>query len=488
MMTDKAIRITRGITVPKDLVDRMNYYYQNNIKMALPDGGGLNNTPVNDIDIQFVLSGVYFQNMSATYVNESVNKSTINRDLGVNQVEEINVFMINDNSIGADGVASCIGGSACNDPLYNPTNPNPRSYGKAIKIFTDYHNYLSSGTSSKNFIAKVLNHEIGHVLSLYHAWGEGANTPDYCDDTPYNNNCWAQGAIHLPPKTWFQPCTTGVSCCDQISEISNNFMDYNNVQQAVTPCQINRMHNDLDNVYGSTYVNSCNSCSPSNAFFYLPQSVCLTSTVPIALDGRGSWKNTGYAIVIYEVAYTGADSSIGGYYSTFSYGTLGVINLRNFYTFQIGKTYRVELITTNSCANSSSIKYVQIKSPVCTLDPPSSVDKIINPNITTVASQNEVETLNDTETDFMTKTILSVAPNPASNLIELAYFPKENGEYRLSILNLYGQEVEQIAIIEHFDKTLQTFQHDISNLTSGTYVLLLQTPTERITQKLIIVK
>jgi hypothetical protein len=265
-------------------------------------------------------------------------------------------------------------------------------------------------------------------------------------------------------------------------------MDYNNVQQAVTPCQINRMHNDLDNVYGSTYVNSCNSCSPSNAFFYLPQSVCLTSTVPIALDGRGSWKNTGYAIVIYEVAYTGANSSIGGYYSTFSYGTLGVINLRNFYTFQIGKTYRVELITTNSCANSSSIKYVQIKSPVCTLDPPSSVDKIINPNITTVASQNEVETLNDTETDFMTKTILSVAPNPASNLIELAYFPKENGEYRLSILNLYGQEVEQIAIIEHFDKTLQTFQHDISNLTSGTYVLLLQTPTERITQKLIIVK
>ncbi len=41
---------------------------------------------------------------------------------------------------------------------------------------------------------------------------------------------------------------------------------------------------------------------------------------------------------------------------------------------------------------------------------------------------------------------------------------------------------------KHFNEILQTFQFDVSSLSAGTYIILLQTPTERITQKLIVVK
>jgi hypothetical protein len=68
--------------------------------------------------------------------------------------------------------------------------------------------------------ATLLNHEIGHIFSLGHAWHE-----DGCPDTPNNPNCYS---------------VTGEAPCDSI--ISNNLMDYNNSQMAITPCQIGRMH------------------------------------------------------------------------------------------------------------------------------------------------------------------------------------------------------------------------------------------------------
>ena len=65
--------------------------------------------------------------------------------------------------------------------------------------------------------ATLLNHEIGHVFGLSHAW-----TSDGCDDTPNNANCFDDNN-----------CKDGVS--------SNNLMDYNNSQMALTPCQIGRV-------------------------------------------------------------------------------------------------------------------------------------------------------------------------------------------------------------------------------------------------------
>ncbi len=67
----------------------------------------------------------------------------------------------------------------------------------------------------------LLNHEIGHVLGLSHAW-----MYDGCPDTDdHPNKCWEWNPE--PP------------CRDQAT---NNMMDYNAYQIALTPCQIGKIH------------------------------------------------------------------------------------------------------------------------------------------------------------------------------------------------------------------------------------------------------
>ena len=56
-------------------------------------------------------------------------------------------------------------------------------------------------------------HELGHSLGLLHTW----NQDDGCDDTPRNAGCW------------------GDTC-------SNNMMDYNASQSALTACQLGIIH------------------------------------------------------------------------------------------------------------------------------------------------------------------------------------------------------------------------------------------------------
>lgn len=73
----------------------------------------------------------------------------------------------------------------------------------------------------------ILAHEVGHALGLNHAWRN-----DGCDDTPHHkNNSWSlPGNKRGPGKT------------------SNNLMDYSNRQEALTPCQIGRMHARMSDV------------------------------------------------------------------------------------------------------------------------------------------------------------------------------------------------------------------------------------------------
>jgi hypothetical protein len=69
-------------------------------------------------------------------------------------------------------------------------------------------------------VRAVLNHEIGHILTLMHTWAYN----DGCDDTPHHPKCW--NYTEEPP-------------CDSL--VSNNVMDYNAWQCAWSPCQIGRI-------------------------------------------------------------------------------------------------------------------------------------------------------------------------------------------------------------------------------------------------------
>lgn len=82
--------------------------------------------------------------------------------------------------------------------------------------------YTHSLDDDPNGCAALLRHELGHNLGLLHTW----NCNDGCDDTPRNRGCW-----------------NGDTC-------SNNMMDYNACQCALTTCQAGRIHYYLSGMKG----------------------------------------------------------------------------------------------------------------------------------------------------------------------------------------------------------------------------------------------
>ncbi|MEL7124209.1 MAG: reprolysin-like metallopeptidase [Bacteroidota bacterium] len=91
--------------------------------------------------------------------------------------------------------------------------------GNAIKIAGPFED---KGPSWK--YRGVLNHEVGHIFGLNHAWRN-----DGCPDTPdHPGKCW--GRTEEPP-------------CDTMA--TNNVMDYNALQNGWSPCQIGRVQQHL---------------------------------------------------------------------------------------------------------------------------------------------------------------------------------------------------------------------------------------------------
>jgi len=201
-----------AVQFSKKMINSCNYQLSHNIKMNLPVG---NDTPVYDTGYRLELAkdkdakygyAVYedVDEENWYYIKKGKNRNNYNRTIikkfAVDPDSVLNFFAMvyAPDSIKSEGFSSGLAGIAL---------------GTSLKVA----GVKEFGMDETWRYASVSNHEIGHVFGLRHSWYKN----DGCDDTPPHPNCWA-------------PTEEG-KCA---GVISNNMMDYNNIQKALTPCQI----------------------------------------------------------------------------------------------------------------------------------------------------------------------------------------------------------------------------------------------------------
>lgn len=189
-----------------------------NRKMNLPEG---NNTPVlsplykyKKVSIPEDKNGdgflYHYDDELYYFLNRGKYRNNYSRDViekyKVGDDTLLNIFVMPHHP---DSVAS----------TYYKAHGSGIALGNSIKVAGIYEN----GGESWRY-STLINHEIGHVMGLKHSWIRR----DGCDDTPPNANCYS---------------ATGEPPCE--GPTSNNMMDYNNSQMAITPCQLGIMHKNM---------------------------------------------------------------------------------------------------------------------------------------------------------------------------------------------------------------------------------------------------
>ncbi len=189
-------------------------------------------------------AGVYMHNDDDLYYFLFKGK---NRNLGSRKMYDkyaigedsiLNIFMTPHHP---DSVAS---------PTYGFGGSKGVALGTHVKISGMHQRLFDPWSNKGNF-----NHEIGHIFSLGHAWRK-----DGCDDTPeHDGKCFAPDGTE----------------CDSLT--SNNMMDYNTWQEAITPCQLGRIHQKM-------------SMKKSRVKKYIKKEWCtLEPTKTITIKDQVSW-------------------------------------------------------------------------------------------------------------------------------------------------------------------------------------------------------
>ncbi|MEM1214803.1 MAG: M43 family zinc metalloprotease [Bacteroidota bacterium] len=209
----------------RDIVFALNYALENNKKSWIPHN---NDIPIHPTNFRYVLTGrpedptddgIYYHYDDSLYYyvhwrrkHSNLYKRDVFDKYGVQLDTVLNLFMMPHHR---DSVAS----------KSYPTETVGVALRNAVKVAAPWKEVYGPKDTHWRYRG-VINHEIGHIFSLRHAW----TTSDGCDDTPrHNNRCWSRD----------------VPGCDTLT--SNNVMDYAALQLAWTPCQISRVHRRLMN-------------------------------------------------------------------------------------------------------------------------------------------------------------------------------------------------------------------------------------------------
>lgn len=324
--------LTNGYAFAKGIIWGAIGQSQSNPQLWLPVGNAIPRLPKR---LSYVLNGVYFHRNDALYNYDPIDigtspAGTLAQDqfnaLGLNKSTEVNIFIMAQNTRLPNPVP--------NNPTYRYLTGGASSYGfNANNLWMKLGNLWrihllvrseNNGVDATTtwLAAGALNHEVGHLLKLSHAFD-----PNECADTPNGG---------------------GVS--------GNNVMDYGTNQVALTPCQIDRIQTELNaNYRGYT---TC-GCGPVNSFFTLPETLTVIGANDwVWLDARGSFvDNTTTAS--YEL--TEVNQSNQPNTPIFINTVIAGEPTRYKLHLRANTRYRVTLTVRNSCNSSSSTKYIDTR-------------------------------------------------------------------------------------------------------------------------------
>ncbi|MDD3877031.1 MAG: zinc-dependent metalloprotease family protein [Bacteroidales bacterium] len=202
-----------GYDYANDLINRANDRLSANSQMQMPPG---NSTGVSPRQYRYVLNGVFFHEDNDYYTFNVGSTPPYSE----NSDDAVNLFLNHKDNADGGGFAYMSG-------------------SRTVVIKGTWEGYFADQSVALWVNAGILNHEIGHNLSLYHTMFTNGGTcnptqEDYCSDTPLGQ--------FIIDNFGFNPCCGwggGANC-------TNNQMDYTG-DDAITPLQLGRVHWTIEN-------------------------------------------------------------------------------------------------------------------------------------------------------------------------------------------------------------------------------------------------
>jgi len=442
-----------GYQAAYDLIRTANELFANNPQVYQPIG---NSTPALSTRIQYLLRGVYFLRNTTVY-NYDYTDLWINGyfdNLAINPNSEINIFIAGE-PIGASGVARTIGTFNAS-PQVPVTLIGDQMWSSFNNGFTKNVFYQASPISLKLFYyGQIVTHELGHLLNLLHPFGCTSN-PDFCSDT--YTFCASSNPSNYEP---FPPDTNpynGLSC--PTTQCTNTFMESSLNHFAVTPCQIDRMHDELESTTGMNYYD-CDCLEPIPSFSIAEGDYTIyQNTLYLDCENPGTYVPVfiNAAATQHENCYevTVEDLTTNVSYTKIYYGTASSLNLQYvFPNMEVDHVYSVRLKAINTCAEDSTEVIVSI------------------------------------EYEFgCGEWFLKASPNPANETLTIEYnlAVEKETDTEISIVEFNNPaNLKSLKSKGKQDKGKHSLQINTNALKSGTYLIVLKTLEKTLNYKVQII-